>query len=117
MVFLVTYSSYGCLGETLILSCSNNNTINVVGAEYRQRTFPCNQPDVTCCPVQMENACAERLEDSAPQDLAALKVICDGQESCNFVNQGGYLASCPEPERVDTMSVWYDCLPGTQHFN
>lgn len=100
--FLVTYSSYGCVGDTMTLSCPEKKTINVTSGEYRQRSYPCGHTDVTCCPVQVVSSCAIRLEDIAPQDLVEIKNTCDDKNSCHFTNE----------ERVESMTVWYECLPG-----
>ena len=54
------------------------------------------------------------MEDARPQDLLALKLMCDNKTSCEFVNQGGALLGCPEPSEFDYVTVYYRCLPGNQ---
>ena len=99
--------------QNVSLSCPDNRTIFVTHADYGQFSYTCTQPDVTCCPPHTANDCTESVEESALQDFVALKLLCDNQTSCQFLNQGGVLLSCSDPNEVDYVRVYYQCLPGT----
>ena len=106
------YSAYGCFQDTISLSCPNNRTIFVTSAQYGQFYEICTHDWIPCCPPNLIADCTESVEEGSPQDWFALKALCDNQASCEFVNQGGYVASCAEPNVVDYMTVNYQCLPG-----
>ena len=111
-MFADIYSAYSCLGNTMVLNCTNETSIFVKSAIYGQFQQICNQDGIACCPSNPAADCTEDLETNSPQDWAALKLICDNQSSCEFINQGGYVASCAQPTVVDYMTVLYQCLPG-----
>ena len=98
--------------QNVSLSCPDNRTILVTHADYGQFSYTCTQPDVTCCPPHTADDCTESMEDARPQDLVTLKLLCDNETSCDFVNQGGALLGCPEPNIIDYVTVYYRCLPG-----
>ena len=94
------------------LSCPNNRTIFVTSALYGQFTHSCSHDGISCCPPIPTHDCSEDIESNSAADWLVLKALCDNQTSCEFVNQGGYVASCAEPNVVDYMTVNYQCLPG-----
>ena len=65
------YSNYGCLGDTITLSCDDEKTIFVSSADYGQYALACD--DDACCSPQAED-CTELVEDNRPADWALLKV-------------------------------------------
>ena len=111
------YSAYGCYLETVTLSCPDNRTIFVTDADYGQFSYTCTQPDVTCCPPQTRDDCTQSVEESAPQDWAALKLLCDNQTSCDVFHQGGVLLDCPAPNEANYVRIYYQCLPGNKRIH
>ena len=111
------YSAYGCFQDTISLSCPNSRTIFITSAQYGQFAEICTHDWIPCCPPNLIADCTESVEEGSPQDWIALKALCDNQTSCEFVNQGGYVASCAEPNVVDYMTVNYQCLPGGHEFS
>ena len=65
------YSNYGCLGDTITLSCDDEKTIFVSSADYGQYALACD--DDACCSPQAED-CTELVEENRPADWALLKV-------------------------------------------
>ena len=112
VIFSDINSVYGCYEDTMSLSCSSNRTIFITSAHYGQFLETCSHSGIECCPPNPMDDCSESVESGSPQDWIALKALCDNQTSCEFINQGGYVGSCPDTSRVDYMTVNYQCLPG-----
>ena len=106
------YSTYGCYMQNVSLFCPENRAILVTHADYGQFSYTCTQSDVMCCPPHTANDCTESMEESVPQDYAALKLLCDDKTSCQFVNQGGAMIGCPAPNDVDYVRVYFRCMSG-----
>ena len=106
------YSAYGCFQDTISLSCPDARTIFVTNAIYGQFLQSCSHEGIACCPPNLVVDCEEDLETNNQQDWQAIKDVCDNQTSCDFVNGGGYVPSCADPNVVDYMTVNYQCLPG-----
>ena len=96
----------------MTLACPSNKTIFISSAYYGQFSYVCGQSDVTCCPPHTGDDCTESLEENSLSDFLELKVLCDNQTTCEFMNEGGYVASCDSSSPVDYMTIYYQCLPG-----
>ena len=51
-------------------------------------------------------------EEMSQLEFGALKVLCDGQESCEYENPGALLLSCVDPYLSNYLSVYYTCQSG-----
>ena len=56
--------------------------------------------------------CTELVYDNSPHDWLAIKLLCNGQESCEFPYSGaGFRTSCDEGVIADYVHAFYNCLP------
>ena len=95
------------------LSCPAGRTINATSAVYGQYIYPhgfaCPND---CCPPNPVYDCTELVYDNTPSDWLAIKLLCDGQESCEFNYVGtGFRDSCDVGNFADYTQVFYNCLP------
>ena len=51
------------------------------------------------------------IEENRPWEWDAIQSHCDGQNSCQFENQGSTIDGCKLGYQSDYMLVYYDCLP------
>ena len=107
------YSSLGCLSDHVTLSCPAGRTINATSAVYGQYIYPHGSACPNdCCPPNPVYDCTELVYDNSPQDWLAIKLLCDGQESCEFNYVGtGFSDSCDVGNFADYIQVFYNCLP------
>ena len=104
-------ASFACDLGTVTLYCADNKTIDIESALYGINAAECT---ATCCPTGRGD-CTENVEDTAPNDWAALLALCQDETFCQFPNPGRSLSSCPEGPGVDSdyIVVSYLCQPGT----
>ena len=103
------YTSFGCISDTIPLSCSDAKKIFVNYAVYGKLYYDCA---TGCCPPVPGYDCVESVEESRPQDWLALKAMCDNKTSCQWEYQGSVIDSCEQGYVADYMSILYTCLPG-----
>ena len=108
-----TFSALTCVTDLVQLSCPNGRTINATSAIYGQYIYPhgfaCPND---CCPPNPVYDCTELVHDNSPQDWLAIKLLCDGQESCEFQYSGAVFGfSCDVGVIVDYLQIFYSCLP------
>lgn len=106
-----TYSAYACSSDTMTLSCPNNQTILLTSAYYGSFNYTCAQSDLTCCPPQTRTDCTEVMAETSAESWLALQILCDGQQSCEFVIQEDAMMSC-SADIADYLTVFYQCQPG-----
>ena len=62
--------NYGCLLDTVDLSCAQNTEIAITGAKYGKYFNACSE----CC-TPSSNDCFETMADNSPAKWEALKVL------------------------------------------
>ena len=103
-----------CVTDLVQMSCPDGRTINATSAVYGQYIYPhsftCTNSD--CCPPNPVYDCTELVYDNTPGDWVTIKLLCDGQESCEFENLGTtFRDSCDVGNFADYIQVFYNCLP------
>ena len=108
---LGVFSALACYTGLVSLSCPAGRTINATSAVYGQYIYPHSFtcPN-TCCPPNPQHDCTESVYDNSPQDWLAIKLLCDGQESCEFEYLGSAISSCQEGYIADYIHVFFNCL-------
>ena len=101
------YMAFACTNDIVTLSCSTGRTILAVSANYGQYEFSCTG----CCAPNPLYDCTELVEENQPSDWLAIQALCNGQESCQFVNPGWNIDQCDASYTSEYMQLFYDCLP------
>ena len=112
-MYLGAFSALACVNDEVQLSCPDNKTINVTSAVYGQYIVPhlFSCPN-SCCPPNPGFDCTELVHDNSAEDWATIKLLCDGEPSCEFENIGTtFRDSCDVDNFVDYIQVFYNCLP------
>ena len=102
------FTAFACTRGNVTLSCPSGRNISTTAGYYgRNHQLAC----APCCGPNPALDCAELIEENRPWEWDAIQSHCDGQNTCQFENQGSTIDGCELGYQSDYMLVYYDCLP------
>ena len=96
---------HACVGESVTLQCTANQTITVLRGEYGRYADDCTSG---CCEPS-DTDCTELMEETNTEEWQNIKTSCDGETTCDYVYSGQNVDGCALNYTADYLEVLYHC--------